>query len=136
MINLETIEKLFGFHDVIKREAILGMEAISLKNIISNPGVLEELIQDVKYARKLTKVSKASPVLKAGIGNDKIIQFCQVYPSLKNKIRFNEDLTQIVLDTQVSKDLFIKLLMDDFLTSQLTEFYYNSIAKDTVIIEV
>ncbi|CNF22343.1 DUF4868 domain-containing protein [Yersinia enterocolitica] len=132
VINLETIEKLFGFHEVIKREATQGMAAIEAKNIVSNMDVLKELIDDVKYARKLTKVAKASPVLKADIENNKIIQFCQIYPSLKGRIRFNEDKTQIVLDTKVSKDLFIKLLMDDFLTSQLTDFYYNSIAKDTV----
>lgn len=41
----------------------------------------------------------------------------------------------ITLDTKVSKDLFIKVLMDDFLTSQLTQFYYDSIAKDALIAE-
>ncbi|HGW1475718.1 TPA: Kiwa anti-phage protein KwaB-like domain-containing protein, partial [Escherichia coli] len=55
---------------------------------------------------------------------------------LKGKIRFTEDGTQILLDTKVSKDLFIKLLMDDFLISELTESYYNSIAKDTVEVAV
>ncbi|MNP87147.1 hypothetical protein D3C76_1878450 [compost metagenome] len=30
------------------------------------------------------------------------------------------------------KDLFIKILMDDVLTSQLTDFYYESVAKDEV----
>lgn len=135
VINLETIEKLFGFHEVIKREATQGMAAIEAKNIIANMDALRELIQDVKYARKLTKVSKASPVLKAGVENNKIIEFCKIYPFLKGRIRFNADQTQIVLDTKVSKDLFIKILMDDFLTSQLTDFYYNSIAKDTVEVE-
>ncbi|WP_240068822.1 hypothetical protein [Enterobacter hormaechei] len=38
----------------------------------------------------------------------------------------------MALDTKVSKDLFIKILMDDFLTSQLTQFYYESLAKDAV----
>lgn len=41
----------------------------------------------------------------------------------------------ISLDTKVSKDFFIKVLMDDFLTSQLTKFYYDSIAKDALISE-
>jgi hypothetical protein len=36
------------------------------------------------------------------------------------------------LDTKVSKDLFINLLMDNFLTSELTKFHYASIAKDSV----
>ncbi|MDK9421735.1 DUF4868 domain-containing protein [Pectobacterium carotovorum] len=136
VFDLDTIEKSFGFHEVIIKEASNGMIAIAAKNIIANINTLEELIQDVKYARKLTKVSKASPVLQRGIENNKIILFCKNYPSLKGKIRFNEDETQILLDTKVSKDLFIKLLMDDFLISELTDNYYNSIAKDTVSIEV
>ncbi|HBB7571144.1 TPA: DUF4868 domain-containing protein, partial [Escherichia coli] len=93
---------------------------------------IKELIDDVKYARKLTRVAKSSPVILANIENEKIIEFCKIYPVLVNRIRFNEDGTKITLDTKVSKDLFIKVLMDDFLTSQLTQFYYESLAKDAL----
>lgn len=132
VLDLTLIEKMFGFHEVIKREAVSGMEAIRDKGILTNVDIIRDLIEDVKYARKLTKVAKSSPVIKFEIGNDKIIQFCKTYPLLKGRIRFNEDQTMISLDTKVSQDLFIKLLMDDLLTSQLTEFYYESIAKDAV----
>lgn len=135
VIDLSLVEKMFGFHDVIKKEAVQGMQAINDMNILSNMQVIEELIDDVKYARKLTKIAKASPVINAGVANLNIIQFCKTYPSLKGRIRFNEDETMISLDTKVSKDLFIKVLMDDFLTSQLTRFYYDSIAKDAVASE-
>lgn len=136
VFDLDTIEKSFGFHEVIIREAASGMAAIEARNIVSNIEALAELVQDVKYARKLTKVARASPVIQRGIETSKIIIFCQNYPLLKGKIRFTEDGTQILLDTKVSKDLFIKLLMDDFLISELTESYYNSIAKDTVEVTV
>ncbi|WP_159567454.1 anti-phage protein KwaB [Budvicia diplopodorum] len=136
VFDLDTIEKSFGFHEVIIREASSGMTAIAERNIVSNIDVLEELIQDVKYARKLTKVARSSPVIQRKIETAKIILFCQNYPLLKGKIRFSDDGTQIMLDTKVSKDLFIKLLMDDFLISELTENYYNSIAKDTVEVAV
>ncbi|UHM89387.1 anti-phage protein KwaB [Rahnella victoriana] len=135
VVDLRLVEKMFGFHEVIKKEATQGMQAISDMNIVANMNVIEELIADVKYARKLTRVAKASPVIKAGIDNLSIIQFCKTYPTLKDRIRFNEDETMISLDTKVSKDLFIKVLMDDFLTSQLTKFYYDSIAKDTLAAE-
>ncbi|MEY8581611.1 anti-phage protein KwaB [Enterobacter roggenkampii] len=136
VVDLLLIEKMFGFHDVIKKEAARGMQSISDMNIVTDMEVLHELINDIKYARKLTRVAKASPVINAGIDNMSIIQFCKTYPTLKGRIRFNDDETKISLDTKVSKDLFIKVLMDDFLTSQLTKFYYDSIAKDTLVTEI
>ena len=51
---------------------------------------------------------------------------------ISNKIRYSEDGSQFALDTKVSKDLFIKLLNDDFLTSELTQLYYDSLAKDNI----
>lgn len=132
VIALESLEKNFGFHDVIKREAALGIAAIESAELVSNPDVLKELIEDVKYARRLTKIAKSSPVLKAGVSSESIIRFCQTFPKLVGKIRFNEEQNKVLLDTKVSKDLFIKLLMDDFLTSELTSFHYTSVAKDSV----
>ena len=132
VIDLSSLERSFGFHDVIKREAALGLAAIERAELVSNPDVLKELIGDVKYARRLTKVAKSSPVLKAGVSSKNIIQFCQTFPNLVGRIRFNESQDRILLDTKVSKDLFIKLLMDDFLTSELTSFHYTSVAKDSI----
>ncbi len=132
VLDLNVIEKSFGFHEIIAKEAALGIESIQEMKIIQNPEVLHELLGDVRYARRFTKVAKASPVLKAGIKNESIISFCKTFPHLKGKIRFNDSEDQIILDTKVSKDLFIKLLMDDFLTSQLTSYHYESVAKDTV----
>ncbi|AMN45518.1 hypothetical protein ACG33_00055 [Steroidobacter denitrificans] len=132
VLDLESVEKSFGFHDVIKREAAAGISAIEAARLIVNSDVLRELLDDVKYARRLTKVAKASPVLKAGVPSQDIVRFCQTFPNLAGRIRFNETEDRIVLDTKVSKDLFIKLLMDDFLTSELTKFHYTSVAKDSV----
>jgi len=130
VIDLSAIEKNFGFHEVIKREAVLGVDSIEAMQVIENPEVLRELLDDVKYARRFTKVAKASPVLKASVPNASIINFCKTFPSLAGRIRFNEADDKIVLDTKVSRDLFIKLLMDDFLTSELTTYHYSSMAKD------
>ncbi|EKY3120956.1 DUF4868 domain-containing protein, partial [Cronobacter turicensis] len=111
VVDLKLIEKMFGFHEVIKKEATLGMTAIEGMDIITDIEVIKELIDDIKYARKLTRIAKASPVILANIENEKIIEFCKTYPVLINRIRFNEDGTKIALDTKVSKDLFIKILM-------------------------
>lgn len=131
VVDLKTIEKNFGFHDVVRREAEAGVDSIEAMDVLENPEALRELIDDVKFARRLTKVSRSSPVIQQEIGNESIIQFCRDFPKLAGKIRFNEDEDKIVLDTQVSKDLFLKLLMDNYLTSELTELHYESLAKDS-----
>lgn len=131
VIDLAAIEKSFGFHEVIKREAALGIAAVDRMQLVQNPEVLQELLEDVKYARRLTKVAKASPVIRNAIANTSIISFCKNFPKLSGRIRFNEAEDRIILDTKVSQDLFIKLLMDDYLTSELTDLHYESLAKDS-----
>lgn len=130
--DLAALERSFGFHEIIKKEATLGVNAIEAKLVIENVEVLKELIDDIKYARRFVKVAAGSPVLRANIPNLSIIEFCKTFPRLAGKIRFNEAQDKILLDTKVSKDLFIKLLMDDFLTSDLTKFHYESVAKDSL----
>ena len=136
VLNLEALEHNFGFHDVIKKEAALSIDAITSAKLVTNPDELRGLIDDIKYARRLTKIAKASPILKAGISGESIVNFCKTFPSLVGRIRFNEEGNKVILDTKVSKDLFIKVLMDDFLTSELTKFHYASVAKDVVVPDV
>lgn len=135
ILDLNLIEKSFGFHDVIKREATIGLNAIEEMGIVSNINVLEELIDNVSFARKLTKIARNSPVIQNNIPNVNIINFSRIHPAVKGKIRYTADGNQISLDTKVSKNLFIKLLNDDFLTSELTSLYYDSLAKDNIEVQ-
>ena len=135
IINLEAIEKSFGFQDVIVREASVSVESIDSMQIVSNIESLQELVSDVSFARKLTRVARSSPVIRLKIPNEHIISFSKNHPATKNRMRYTEDETQFQLDTRVSKDLFIKLLNDDFLTSELTRLYYASLAKDGIEVD-
>lgn len=135
IVDLTTIEKSFGFHDVITREATASLDVIRNLQLINNIESLEELVNDVSFARKLTKVARNSPVIKHNIPNANIIAFSQTHPLTKKKMRYNEDGTQFNLDTRVSKDLLIKILNDDLLTSELTKLYYDSLAKDGIEVE-
>ncbi|ACT47135.1 anti-phage protein KwaB [Methylotenera mobilis] len=130
--DLAALERSFGFHEIIKKEATLGITAIEDKLVIENVEALRELLEDIKYARRFVKVAKGSPVLIKNIPNTSIISFCKTFPALAGRIRFNQAEDKIVLDSKVSKDLFIKLLMDNFLTSDLTKFHYESVAKDSL----
>jgi len=135
ILNLTTIEKSFGFHDVIMREAAIGLQAIREMSIVSNIETLEELIGNVSFARKLTKTARNSPVIRNNIPNANIIAFSKIHPAIKNKLKYTEDNSQFTLDTKASKDLFIKLMNDDFLISELTKLYYDSLAKDNIEME-
>jgi len=133
--DLNSIEKSFGFHDVITREATLSLDVISQMGLVHNIDSLEKLVSDVSFARKLTKVAKNSPVIKHNIPNASIILFSKSHPFTKKKMRYSADGTQFNLDTRVSKDLLIKILNDDLLTSELTKLYYDSLAKDGIEVE-
>lgn len=130
--DLKSLESGFKFHDIIKNDSKKGIEAIKNLSILANIEVLEELVEDVTFARKLVKIATNSPVIQANIPNDQIVNFCKEYPALKNKIKFNSSGDKIFLDTKVSKNLFIQLMLDNLLTSELTKFHYSSLAKDNL----
>lgn len=134
IIDLSAIEKSFGFHDVITREATKSLNVIRNMKIVSDMVGLEELVSNVSFARKLTKIAKSSPVIQHAIPNENIIAFSKKHPATRN-MKYTEDGSQFDLDTRVSKDLFIKILNDDLLTSELTQLYYESLAKDGVVVE-
>jgi len=135
IIDLDAIEKEFGFHEVIIKEATKSLSVIEEKELVDNIDSLKELVSDVRFARKLTKVARNSPVIRLGIPNESIIKFAKNHPLTKKKMKYNDSQTKFHLDTKVSKDLLIKILNDDLLTSELTKLYYDSLAKDDIIVE-
>ena len=135
IIDLDAIEKEFGFHEVIIKEATKSLSVIEEKELVDNIDSLKELVSDVRFARKLTQVARNSPVIRLGIPNESIITFAKNHPLTKKKMKYNDSQTKFHLDTKVSKDLLIKILNDDLLTSELTKLYYDSLAKDDIIVE-
>jgi len=129
ILDLNAVEKSFGFQDVIKREATLSINTIEEMDIVADINSLREMVNDISFARKLTKVAKNSPVLTLHIPNNDIISFSKKHPATKN-MKYSENDTKFELSTKVSKNLFLKLLNDDLLTSELTKLFYASLAKD------
>ena len=84
IIDLTTIERSFGIQNVIQNEAKSGIKAIKDLNIINNIETLEELINDINFARKLTKIFMYSPVINNKIPNNAIIKFSQEHLATKN----------------------------------------------------
>ena len=131
IVDIKALERFFGFHDAVKNMATQGIENIRGVDLVENLAALEGRIDDIAFARKLVRAASDSPVL-GKIPNNQIVDFINTHPALQGKIGTGEDGTKLLLDTKKSQDLFLKLLNDDFLQSELTKRYYASLAKDAV----
>lgn len=127
--DLNALEKFCSFKDIITREASHGVSAIERFEIVENIELLREDIDTVSFARKLVKAASRSPVLGV-VSRETVIMFVKNHPHLRGKLRTNEDDTKIVFHTKKSRVLFLKLLSDDYLRSELTQSNYDSLAKD------
>ncbi len=132
--DLKVLEKFGGFSEIIEREATETVNMITEMGILEEPdGLIENLQEDIAFARKLCKVKRSSPIIAGGIPNETIIQFSKTHPGIAGKLRYSSDGTKILLTTKKAQTLFLKLLDDSFLISELTNLYYDSIAKEQVI---
>lgn len=129
VLKLTVLERFFGFDEVIRNQAEETITAIGAHDILQDIAQLTELSQDMGAARKLMKL-RNSPVLNIPV--DRIIHFIQGHTALAGKIQFNEAGDRIKLDTIQARKLFLKVLNDDYLFSQLSELSYDTHAKDAL----
>lgn len=126
--NLDVLERFGDFHQIITKEATTSLEEIDTLGLVSNLDILSGRVEDLRFARKLAKISKDSPVFK--VPQADIIEFTKKHPFLKDKFKYTADGSQIELSSKLSQDNFVKLLNDDFLRSELTKIDYESPAKN------
>jgi len=133
-MDLKILERNHGFHEVIIREANTSIQMIADLNLLDTTDGLTALLSNISFARKVLKI-RNSPVIRNNVPNNLIIEFTKTHPALIRKMKYNGEGTQIILVTKISMELFIKMLDDAYLTSQLTQQFYESKAKDEVTIE-
>lgn len=122
--DIEKMEKICSFHEIIRNEAKKSIEVIEQMNIIDDVESLTDELENVSFARKLTKIYKDSKVI-GKIDNRRIIEFTQSHSYFKsNPLKLNAEQDKFILDTKRSKNTFVKLLNDDLLTSELTRSDY------------
>ncbi len=130
--DIEKMEKICSFHEIIRNEAKKSIEVIEQMNIIDDVESLTDELENVSFARKLTKIYKDSKVI-GKIDNRRIIEFTQSHSYFKsNPLKLNAEQDKFILDTKRSKNTFVKLLNDDLLTSELTRSDYEVLAKNNV----
>lgn len=131
ILDIKILERFFGFHDAVRNIATQGIANIDKALLVVDTHVLTARLDDISFSRKLVRAARASPVLGV-IPNAQVIAFVGAHPALRGKFRLSDDGSKLKLDTKVSQDLFLKLLNDDFLQSELTNRYYESLAKDNL----
>ena len=130
IFDIEKMERICAFHEVIVNEAKKSIREIEGIGILDNVAVLYDELDNITFARKLTRVYKDSKVL-GKVSNKELIEFTQRHTYfVKNPIKVTESGDNLLLDTKKSKEAFVKLLNDDLLTSQLTNTDYESLAKN------
>lgn len=125
--NLGTLEKYCEFHQIITAEATRSLGCVARLDIIENIECLEERVGELPFARKLTRISTSSPVFT--LSKRQIIDFARNHSTLRAKFHFTNNDT-IILQSKKEQDLFVRLLNDDFLHSELTNYDYMTPAKD------
>lgn len=131
--NLSVLEKQQKFHVLIHTAAKIELEKIKSFNLLEDQSCLDKEVEsNVSFARKLLKVSEGSLLLKKGVKNDVIINFIENREFLNKKIKLNDDKSKLILRSKKSKDMFLKLLDDDYLRSELSDEDYEILAKDNI----
>lgn len=126
--NISILERHYEFKDIIEREAEIAISNIEGLDILENIEILNERVSDTTFSRKLSKISTNSPVFN--LPSTHIMSFVTNHSVLGGEFRFNGNQSKILLDTKKSQNFFIKLMNDDFLHSQLTDYDYVTPAKD------
>lgn len=130
--DIEKMEKICSFHDIVINEARISIQKIEEMNILDNVEVLSDELDNITFARKLTRIYKDSKVL-GRVSNEAIIEFSTRHHYFRNNpLKLTESKDKFILDTKRAKESFIKLMNDDLLTSQLTNFDYESLAKNNL----
>lgn len=128
--DIDKMEKICSFHNIIVNEAKKSIQAIEHMAILDDVEVLYDELDNITFARKLTRVYKDSKVI-GKVDNAKIIGFSQHHAYFKNNpLKLNESKDKFLINTKKSKNTFIKLLNDDLLTSELTRNDYEALAKN------
>ncbi len=127
--NLKTLERTLAYTDVIHKKAISNIELIKALDFLENMTGLEKHLKTTRLAKKFNK-AQSSPVVNI-IKDDiqRVIEFIKKHPITKDKLKLNDD-EKLILNTKVSVEVFLKLLDDDYLQSELTKLLYDSRSKD------
>ncbi len=115
--NISMLEKNFGFHDLINKEAISLIEnKISTANLLDSLDKLKEFVgKSTAFARRLLRVIPISPILANNISLITIDEALKNYSNeLHNNLKYKKDKSKIIVKTKKEADFFVDVLEDKF----------------------
>lgn len=128
ILNLSILEKYNDFKDIVVRSATNSiMQIVDLDLVADMDKLLERANSDISFARKLIKVITNSPILNI-VKKEDIFDFAQRHAYLSQKLKITNN--HFELDKKKSQNIFLQLLDDSFLHSELSSNEYVSPAKD------
>lgn len=129
--NVNALEKELGFDKVIHSKAIQYCKVLQNKELVGDLKKFNERLEnETTFARKFVKIFKGSAVIEQSLTNEKIIEFAMSKPFYKEKLKLTDSGKQLDLNSQQRCNIFLRLLDDEFLKSELTGQDYIAKAKD------
>ena len=127
--NISILEKFNDFKDIVQRSARNSLQQIAAADLVSDLAALQERARDdISFARKLIKVTTNALILNV-VSKETIVQFARTHAYLSKRLKVSAD-NKFELDKKTSQNLFVQLLDDAFLHSELSSNDYLSPGKD------
>lgn len=127
--NISILEKFNDFKEIVQRSARSSIQQIAAVDLVEDIAKLRERAEnDISFARKLVKVTTNALILNV-VDKDKIIQFARAHAYLSRRLKVSAD-NKFELEKKSAQNLFIQLLDDAFLHSELSSNDYLSPGKD------
>lgn len=127
--NISILEKFNDFKDIVQRSARSSIQQIAAGDLVEDIAKLRERAEsDISFARKLIKVTTNALILNV-VDKERIIQFAREHAYLSRRLKVSAD-NKFELEKKSAQNLFVQLLDDAFLHSELSSNDYLSPGKD------
>lgn len=127
--DLKIFEKYFQFIEIEIQKANTTFQSIVDLNLMqADQALLTACLGKRAIARKILRIVSSSQVLARGISNERILAFSKEFEAYKGKFSYSPD-DKIILSTQKDFNLYLKLMNDDYLVSELTDAVYDTEVK-------
>ena len=136
VLDLDTLERGMGYKKIVTQKAQQIIEDMKHWPFFANSSDLDEISKDFRLARKLIRAKKCSPVLTSKVPWDRFVKYIRNTPALKDMLKLDDGLSdkesKIHLSTSKARKVFISLIDDDYLKSELSDSFYIAPHKKTV----